>query len=67
MRTAPASARDPDNHQLLTVLTALKKGDFTVRMPVDYTRIPVSRLILSELAPLVSIQGRHHDIRRYFK
>ena len=40
MRTAPASARDPDNHQLLTVLTALKKGDFTVRMPVDYTGIP---------------------------
>jgi len=40
MRTAPASARDPDNHQLLSVLTALKKGDFTVRMPVDYTGIP---------------------------
>ena len=40
MRTVPASARDPDNQQLLSVLTALKKGDFSVRMPVDYTGIP---------------------------
>ena len=40
MRTVPASPRDPENQQLLTVLTALKKGDFTVRMPIDYTGIP---------------------------
>lgn len=26
-----------DNRQLLTVLTAFKKGDFTTRLPVEHT------------------------------
>src|SRR5579884_4284725 len=39
MRTEPIGG-ELDARQLLTVLTAVKKGDFSVRMPLDQTGLP---------------------------
>ncbi|HZA29362.1 MAG TPA: hypothetical protein VE735_07265, partial [Gammaproteobacteria bacterium] len=37
MRTAQIGTDTLDTRQLLSVLTAVKKGDFSVRMPIDNT------------------------------
>ena len=39
MRTEPAGGDALDLRELLSVLTALKKGDFTVRLPLDQTGV----------------------------
>src|SRR5436190_23568311 len=60
-RPQSVNGKGIDSHQLLTALRALKKGDFSVRLPTDRTGVDGSIAeVLNEVAELLETSTREY-------
>src|SRR5713101_3357299 len=63
MPAAPVPTDTLDTRQLLSVLTAMKKGDFSVRLPLDQTG--VAGKIADTLNDVIELnQKLHNELQR---